>query len=103
MNEKNILRGFESLSIHGEGGYFPPARMFLSILCFIIRTRVVRSAFIKEKHLSQRLHIFIPRVPIRGDGTRRRGCANVVLSLLYTVTRSLIHHVCKIQSTINSF
>lgn len=102
MSEKNTLRGFEALSTHGEGGYFWPVRMFLTILCFIIRTGIVRSAFIREKHLSQGLYIVTLRVPIIGDGTRR-GCANVVLLLLYAVTTSLIHHACKIQRTINSF
>lgn len=54
--EKNLLRGFESLSIHREGGYFPPLRVFLTIPCFIITVGIVRSSLIGERHLS---HIFL--------------------------------------------
>lgn len=106
MSKKNLLRGFESLSIHGEAGYFPLLRISLTVLYFIIVVGTVRSAFIRERHLSQGAHFFfffVLNVPIRGDGTRRRGYANVVLSLLCEVTRSLMHHAQTIQSTINPF
>lgn len=58
--EKNLLRGFESLSIHREGGYFPPLRVFLTIPCFIITVGIVRSSLIGERHLSHIFYIHCP-------------------------------------------